>query len=666
MINYSKLNDNQLEAVQHIKGSSLIIAGAGSGKTTVITYRIAYLLEKVASPEEILAITFTNKATKEMLVRVNKLMPEKNLKKLKIMTFHGFCLGVLKNHIEKLSFSKNFSIFHPSDQKALIKEIINLIDSETTLTPEFFIQRISFAKNNFISPIDYKLVLQTDDIVKKVYQEYQNRLFIMNTVDLDDLLFHTYDLWQKFPSITENYQKKFRYVLVDEFQDTNYIQSLIVLKIVEKHQNICVVGDDDQSIYHWRGADVENILNFQEKFSDCKLIKLEENYRSTNNILATANHLISNNHNRYEKNLWSQKGDGEKVKILHCYDVNEEIDLVLSLISAKKISYSGKDIAILFRSNHQSRLLEQRLLHYNIPYTLVGGLSFYDRKEIRDTIAYLTLLFNSNNDSAFLRSLSTPTRGVGTVAIGKLRNYATLNKLSLFECLNTGKLDFFSSKAKKNVKQFIEIVNKYKKEYIQAKKSLANICYDYLADIGYLDSFSFLYKNPDEAEIRYENVRELLDGIKQYEEENNDLEQSLLESFIGQINLGDSFYQKNNSIDDDNKVILSTIHSIKGLEYSLVFIIGMEEGTFPSLKSINNQELDEERRLFYVAVTRAKEELILSFSHRKLFHGKYREFLPSCFLKELPLKYTKNLNKKTALPYLSRQAGAKLLDQYFN
>ncbi len=617
MINKLKLNKEQLMAVEHMDGPCLVLAGAGSGKTRVLTERIVNLIENGVSPTNILAITFTNKAANEMRERVRLRIGDLS-SKIFIGTFHSFGLRVLRENFEALGYSRNINILDRDDMNSIIKKQIKELGFENEKYDyRYVVDKISSAKNDEISPYEFhKLFLSEYDYgIDKIYEKYKSILKKNNSVDFDDLLTLPLELFNKNKDILNRYQEHYKYILVDEYQDTNKIQYKLCKILADKYKNIFVVGDIDQSIFSWRKADYENILLFERDYKDTKTIFLEENYRSTNNILKVANSVIKNNTMRKEKNLWSSKGDGEKVTYIRCSDENEESSKVVSIIKDyldKDYNYS--DFAILYRTNAQSRKLEEEFLKENIPYKVFGSYFFYGRREIKDLISYLNLIYNKNDDISLERIINVPKRGIGSKTIDKLRNEAFLQDKSILDTIDSGKeLEF------KNV--ILSLIEDSK------NMSLTELVESILVKTGMRKSLEESKSLDDE--IRLENLEEFK-SITSSSEENGIYD---LGDFLENISLVSDIGQYNTN---DDAVTLMTLHSSKGLEFRVVFIVGMEEGIFPHIRSLGDiKELEEERRLCYVGITRAEEKLYLVNAKRRMIFGKTTENLPSRFINEI-------------------------------
>ena len=634
------LNDKQSEACCHVDGPLLILAGAGSGKTRVITHRIAYLIDEMSvNPYNILAITFTNKAAKEMRERVDNIVGY-GAESVWVSTFHSMCVRILRKHITCIGGTRDFTIYDTEGQKAVIKEVLKYLNLDAKLYPErAMLAAISKAKEQYMTPDDYEKEHATsfrDQQIASVYREYQKRLKSNNALDFDDLIFQTIFLFETNPDVLAEYQERFRYIMVDEYQDTNYTQFVLVKMLAAKYRNLCVVGDDDQSIYKFRGADITNILNFEEIYPDAKVIKLEQNYRSTGNILNAANGVIANNGGRKDKRLWTEQEDGDKVSFTRYGTEHEEASGIASEI--KKLNLEGvslNDIAILYRTNAQSRVLEEKLIYENIPYTVYGSQSFYGRKEIRDMISYLKLLVNPSDDEAVRRIINVPKRGIGATSVDKIMNFALDNEFDFYDAL----LDIDEvpglSRAADKIKGFTGLIEHFK-DMLGDNAFISEVYDAILNETGYADGLNA--EGTDEAKARLENLEELKNKIVKYEEE---AENPNLTELLGDIALvADVDEETEDNISD--KVTLMTLHSAKGLEFPYVFIGGMEERLFPSGMSIDSDDPDaveEERRLCYVGITRAMKKLYLSAAAQRMIHGNTNLCENSRFIKEIPSHY---------------------------
>ena len=610
------LNEMQIKAVKHKDGPLLIIAGAGSGKTKVLTTRIAYLINNYnISPDNILAITFTNKAAKEMKERIYNLTHNN---RVLATTFHSFGLKILRENYDKLGFKSDISIMDSDDSLTLIKKILKDLNIDSKLFSPYMIRsKISNNKNEFIMPEEFSRFSfsKDDDVVLKVYTKYQEMLFKNNSVDFDDLLILPIKLFLSNKNILEYYQDKYKYILIDEYQDTNRAQYLLTKMIASKYQNLCVVGDSDQSIYGFRGANYRNILNFEKDYKNVVTITLEQNYRSTKNILDAANGVIKNNNERKVKNLWSTKGDGEKIT---CHIAEDEVDEAnYCIYEIKKLLDNGvdlKDIAILYRTNAQSRVFENEFLKQNIPFRIVGSFYFYQRKEIKDLLAYLKLIHNTSDDVSLLRVINEPKRGIGIKAIQDLQERANSLNVSLFDAISEGKaLEF---------KKIIEYLT------VNSESMSLTDFIDLVLDKTGMRAFLKESKTL-EADIRLENLEEFKSVTKTFEEERGIVS---LEEFLMEVSLVSDIEEYK---DDPNRVTLMTVHSVKGLEFPYVFIVGLEEEMFPHRNSCSDGELEEERRLMYVAITRAEKKLYLCSAKRRTIYGEERICVLSRFVNEI-------------------------------
>ena len=641
MIDYlEELNSSQLAAVKNIEGPMMVIAGPGSGKTRVLTYRIAHLIKTGIDAFNILALTFTNKAAKEMRNRIETIINNSEARNLWMGTFHSVFSRILRIEADKINYSPNFTIYDTSDSRNLIKSIIKEMNLDKDYyKPSIIHNRISNLKNNFITPDGYENspeLIQTDKIAKrdafsKIYYKYNQRCFKAGAMDFDDLLLNTYHLINEFPDILYKYQNKFQYILVDEYQDTNHIQYLIIKKLAALNENICVVGDDAQSIYSFRGADIQNILNFQSDYPDYLTFKLEQNYRSTSNIVCLANSLINHNKKQINKEIWTNNHKGEKTIICKTIDDNEEGRIVSNTISEiqRKEKTLWVDYAVLYRTNAQSRSLEEALRRKNIPYKIYGGLSFYSRKEIKDVLAYCRLCINPDDEEAIKRIINYPARGIGNTTMQKLIITADNLNLSIWDILiNIEKYDLkINNGTKQRLEDFTQLINSFiiTKDKYDAYELVEKI----IKNSGiYHDLFS---DKSIEGINRFENVQELLNGIKDF---CKNTKENKLDSFMQDVALLTN--EDNEKENDKNKVTLMTIHAAKGSEFPYVFVIGMEENLFPSIMTIDSKDgLEEERRLFYVAITRAEKRLFLSYALNRFRWGKYIDCEPSRFLDEL-------------------------------
>ena len=643
------LNEPQRQAVENTKGPVMVIAGAGSGKTRVLTYRIAYLLSKGVDPFNILSLTFTNKAAREMKERIAHLVGASKAKSLWMGTFHSIFAKILRIESEKMGFPSNFTIYDTDDSKRLLRTIVKEQQlDDKVYNANYVLHRISNAKNNLISAMDYNedAEIQTYDIQNRkpkiglIYSLYQQRLRKAAAMDFDDLLFNTNILLRDFPEVLYKYQLKFNYILVDEYQDTNFSQYLIVKKLAANNENICVVGDDAQSIYAFRGANIQNILNFKKDYPDNKIFKLEQNYRSTQNIVNAANSVIANNKDQIKKVVWTQNDAGEKIRIMKATSESEEGALVANYIFETKMNrqLTNKDFAILYRTNAQSRALEEALRKINIPYRIYGGTSFYQRKEIKDMLAYFRLIINPSDEDAFMRIVNFPARGIGKTSLEKLMVIANDNQKSLMEV--AANPDTFQLSVNAGVKKRLQ-------EFVTMIRSFSAQVYQYNAfEMGKkIASSAGVFKHYHEDESpegmnRKENIEELLNALKDFSEMPADVEGEdqikTLDVFMQDISLMTDADTQKEDPNDTDRVTLMTIHAAKGLEFPFIFLVGVEENLFPSQLSLNTRsELEEERRLFYVAVTRAMQQLTISYAETRFRFGQFTICEPSRFIDEL-------------------------------
>jgi len=632
VLNLDNLNPEQLKAVKHMDSPVLVFAGAGSGKTRVLTHKIAYLIESVGlPPEHVLAVTFTNKAAQEMKERVHSIVSVDS-SKINIGTFHSICAAILRKNIHHLGYENNFTIYDQKDAMSVVKGVILDMGLDIKrFDPKYFYYMISNSKNQLISPqnMDKMAGSYIDEKLADIYKGYQNALKESNALDFDDLLILPLELFKANQDILTYYQKKFQYVLIDEYQDTNKPQFEFVKCIASKHQDICVVGDDDQSIYGWRGADVSNILDFSSSFPDPFVIKLEQNYRSTKSILDVANSVITNNVTRAEKSLWTNNEKGHKVSYLNLYNEKLEATKIVDTIQDRcKKDFSLNDAVILYRTNYQSRQIEDFLRRRSIPYNIIGGVKFYERKEIKDVLAYLRLISNLKDQVSLLRVINFPARGIGKTSINKILKLKLDENQGAFQILDSvEKLDI-GKKQKESIKAFSNLIKNLND--LSDSQNVYEVALRLVSDID-LKKHYCVNEIPEDVD-RWENVQELLNSIQEYCE-NSD--QKDLRSFLEEVSLLTDIDQWNNN---DEAITLMTVHSSKGLEFPLVFIAGMEEGLFPHANSINDENgIEEERRLFYVAVTRAMEELFLfSADSRMKFGSGDVPSIRSRFIDEIP------------------------------
>ena len=637
---YDTLNNEQREAVFCTEGPLLMLAGAGSGKTRSLTHRIAYLIEeKGVAPWNILAITFTNKAAQEMRERVDALVGYGS-EDIWISTFHATCSRILRRHIDLLGYDRNFTIYDASDQKSLMKEVLKEMKIDTKQFPERSVMsEISSAKNEYKSPLDYRNEYGSNfrnQRIADIYEHYQKRLKENNALDFDDLLVKMVDLFQTNPDVLEHYQDRFQYIMVDEYQDTNTVQFLLVSLLAKKYRNLCVVGDDDQSIYKFRGANIYNILNFEKVFPDAQVIRLEQNYRSTQNILNAANGVIANNKGRKEKKLWTENQKGELVHFKQYDTEYDEADGVVSRINflaMRGVQY--KDMAILYRTNAQSRIFEEKLKQKNIPYAIVRGISFYDRKEIKDLMSYLKVVDSGMDDLSVKRIINVPKRGIGQTTINRLQEFAILNQMSFLDAVFNADEIPEVTRALAKLHKFADMIEEFR-EY--ASEHEISELLEHILDVKQYRA-ELEAEGTDEYISRLEDIEELFNDIAYYEEEeeNPNLRDFLAEKDMYTLNAG-----IDNLEDENNKVLLMTLHNAKGLEFNNVFLGGMEEGVFPgfgAMMSGDESEIEEERRLCYVGITRAKERLFLSAAKRRMLRGQTQYNRRSRFIDEIPGQY---------------------------
>ena len=639
------LNEQQREAVLHLKGPLMIIAGAGSGKTKVLTSRIAHLMHSGVDSFNILALTFTNKAAKEMKERVEKALGSTEARNLYIGTFHSVFARILRGEAAKLGYPQSFTIYDTDDSRSVLKAVINELDlDDKHYKPNIVHNRISSAKNALVGPEAYAVnsMIQTEDArskrpaIAQIYAAYVARCFKNGAMDFDDLLFKMHELLRDFPEVLHKYQHKFKYLLIDEYQDTNPVQYQIAKLLAAVHENICVVGDDAQSIYSFRGATIENILQFEKDYDDVKLVKLEQNYRSSKSIIEVANHVIKNNQGQIAKNLWTDNDEGEKIRQVRTMTDNDEGKFVADAIQENKLRnhFYNNDFAILYRTNAQSRSFEESLRRQGIAYKIYGGLSFYQRKEVKDYIAYLRIIANTQDEEGLKRIINYPVRGIGKTTVEKCLVLASEHNITFFEVLEKAKSLGFKAGTLNAIEEFVTMI-----KYFQNQLSKHN-AYDVAVQVGkHTNIVKELFNDKStEGLARYENVQELLNSIKEWTESpsNEDGEQGDkgLGAYLQEITL---ITDADNDKSDADTVKLMTVHAAKGLEFACVFVVGLEETLFPSGMSINTrEELEEERRLFYVAVTRAKKHLWLSHANSRYRFGQLVQNDPSRFLEEMP------------------------------
>ena len=624
-----ELNPMQQEAVRCTEGPCLVIAGAGSGKTKVLTYKIAYLLEeKNVKPWNVLAITFTNKAANEMKQRVEAMVGNA-IDDIWLGTFHSMCVRILRKFIDRIGYTTSFVIFDTSDQKTLIKNCLKELNIDSKMYPEKgVLNEISNAKNDMITPEKYEAMFAKDfrkSIISKIYNLYQKRLHENNALDFDDIINLTIKLLKENEDVLDYYQEKFKYILVDEYQDTNKSQFMFISLLADKYKNITAVGDNDQGIYSFRGADIQNILNFEKDFKGTKIIKLEQNYRCTGNILKAANSVIKHNENKYDKKLWTENDEGT-LPVIYCGDDEYgEGNFIIQQINVlrREEYYKYQDFAILYRMNSQSRAIEDVLRREDIPYKIVGGLKFYERKEIKDIISYLRLIANQDDNLALVRIINEPKRGIGKTSLDKINDLAIENQTSMYEIIKNA--DKHIPRIYENSRELVNMVEELKDKDISVPDLIKTV----LERSGYVKALET--ENTVEAESRIENLEEFLTVANEFDDEEAD---KSLNNFLQNISLSSDTDELE---DENNQVTLMTLHSAKGLEYKVVFLIGMEEGIFPGHQSMENpEEIEEERRLFYVGITRAKEKLFMTFAKRRTIFGSTSYNPPSRFVGEIP------------------------------
>ena len=659
-----KLNPAQREAVENTEGAVLILAGAGSGKTRVLTTRIGHLMEnKGVKAENILAITFTNKAANEMRERVEETLEGTDTKEMWITTFHSCCVRILRKSINKIGYNRSFVIYDSADQVTLVKDCLRELNlSDKAFDPKVILSAISNAKDKLYSPKKF-IQLNEGDITKtkigEIYALYQDRLKRNSALDFDDLIMKTVELFKEHPEVLDFYRNKFRYIMVDEYQDTSKAQYELIKLLAKQHQNICVVGDDDQSIYGWRGADIRNILEFERDYDNVRIVKLEQNYRSTQVILDAANHVISNNIERKRKKLWSEQKEGQLIKIQLAENEIEEGDFISNTISYMR-RYEGrdyKDFAVLYRANAQARSIEDSLNRNGIPYNIYGGIKFYERKEIKDIIAYLRVLQNPQDDISLKRIINVPRRGIGLRTIEKIEDRASLKEESLYSVLiDIEDNSDISRKARASISEFVDLMSTLRS--FTDVYSVSQVIEKVLDVTGYIDELE--KEKNGEGEDRIENLKEFISVALEFESSNED---KSLESFLTNVALS---AEPSNEEEEEDRVSLMTIHSSKGLEFPVVFLAGMEEKIFPiarAISSMNDSEIEEERRLCYVGITRAKEELFLTLTRKRTLYGRTNPSIASRFIEELPEECIERLNKEQKELTYSK-ANYNMLDKY--
>ena len=653
------LNDMQELAVYHTDGPLLILAGAGSGKTRVLTHRVAYLIkEKGVEPYQIMAITFTNKAADEMRERIDKLVGF-GADQVWVSTFHSACVKILRRFADQVGYKNDFTIYDADDQKKVMRDIIKMMNLDTKLFKEKgVVAKISDFKNKLMTVSDVRDIATHDfkeRTISQIYEEYQRILKKSNAMDFDDLIMKTVELFQKHPEVLEMYQERLRYIMVDEYQDTNMAQFKFVQLLASKYQNICVVGDDDQSIYKFRGADIGNILSFENHFENARVVKLEQNYRSTKNILDAANAVIKNNEGRKDKTLWCDEDRGDKIEVYQAEDGFAEAEMVADTIKEEvdngRADYN--DYAILYRTNAQSRALEEKLMMKNIPYKIIGGQNFYQRREIKDILAYLRIIANPTDDLSVERVINVPKRGIGQTTVDKVKAYAREHDINLYEAfLKAGDVPGISAGTASKIKGFTDMIEELGnmlgpsselpvegEELPSSPYSIKDVVDKLIELTGYVAEL--VAEETDEADGRIENIDELVSKVAEYEE---NAEQPNLGEFLEEVSLVSDI----DTLDENSSyVVMMTVHSAKGLEYPHIFLCGMEDGLFPSYMTImseDEEELEEERRLAYVAITRAMKKLTVSYAKRRMIRGETQYNMISRFVKEIPTKIVNSKN----------------------
>ena len=659
MSKYDSLNSMQQDAVYHTEGPLLILAGAGSGKTRVLTHRIAYLIEeKGINPWNILAITFTNKAAQEMRERVDKIVGHGS-ESIWVSTFHSTCVRILRRYIDRLGFDNHFTIYDTDDQKTVLKDVCKRMNLDSkTFKENTLMKAISSAKDELISPEEFRLNASADgdwrtQVIARVYEGYQKQLRLSNALDFDDLIVKTVELFQSCPDVLNSYQERFKYIMIDEYQDTNTAQFKFVSLLASKYKNLCVVGDDDQSIYKFRGANIGNILGFEEVFPEAKVVKLEQNYRSTQSILNAANEVIQNNKGRKEKSLWTENEEGQLIQFRQFQNGFEEAEYIAGDISSKVRNgmYDYKDTAILYRTNAQSRLFEEKFLMANIPYKIVGGVNFYARKEIKDLLAYLKTIDNGRDDVAVRRIINVPKRGIGLTSISKVQEYADEMECSFYEALKDEELKGILGRSFSKLKPFVELIQRMRSQvqYLTVAELLKKV----LEETGYVDELRA--EDTEESKARIENIDELISKAVSYDETT----QGTLSGFLEEVAL---IADIDTVEAGDNRVLLMTLHSAKGLEFPNVYLAGMEDGVFPSYMTIISDdplEIEEERRLCYVGITRAMKELTMTAAQQRMIRGETQYNKVSRFVREIPRELVELGNKSAERKVVSLSSGMR-------
>ena len=629
-----RLNPRQREAVMHTEGPLLVLAGAGSGKTRVITMRTAYLINSGVSPSSILAVTFTNKAAREMRGRVRNMVQSGSGLPV-ISTFHSICLRILRKEIDHLGYRKDFTIYDTSEQVSLLRNIMSDIKFyDKSFKPESILERISWTKNEYTQQDNHGFDESVEEASELIYPRYLEALKSMNVLDFDDLLLLALKLFRKHPDVLEKYRERFQYIMVDEYQDTNRVQYGFIKLLAGNKNNLCVVGDDDQSIYGWRGADISNILDFEKDFPGTLTVRLEQNYRSFDHILKAANGVIKNNISRMEKSLWTLRGDGPKVNIFKAEDTGDEAEWIVDRISMikdqKNIPY--EDFAVIYRANTFSRPFEEALRSKQIPYSVVGGTSYFERREIRDVVAWLKIIANPSDDLSLLRAITAPRRGLGPSAITSFSDFTQSKSINILDAFGrANEIEGLSKRAMASAETFYALIHRYR-DKLSKGKNMATAVKELLEEIHFRDYINHLYKGPEAAYRRMENLDGLVDSIDHYESKERS---PSLQGFLESMALTDMLEEKEEK--QGQGVTLISFHSSKGLEFPVVFIAGTEEELIPHKKSVDTLSgVEEERRLFYVGITRAMKELFITYTEKRRRYGKEKPSVPSRFIKEIP------------------------------
>ncbi|HDH02392.1 MAG TPA: ATP-dependent DNA helicase Rep, partial [Nitrospirae bacterium] len=653
----SRLNPRQKEAVMHTDGPLLILAGAGSGKTRVITMRTAYLIHTGVRAGSVLAVTFTNKAAREMKQRVKSMVSGRNATPV-ISTFHSLCLRILRREIEHIGYRKDFTIYNTSEQVSLLRSILSDIKFyDKSFKAESFLERISRIKNDFAPPDAAVSGDPIEEALAMIYPRYLEALKSMNVLDFDDLLLLTLRLFREHPDVLERYRERFRYLMVDEYQDTNRVQYDFIKLLAGERRNLCVVGDDDQSIYGWRGADISNILNFEKDFPGTVTVRLEQNYRSVGHILKAANGVIGNNSRRMEKSLWTDRGDGPRVNIFKAIDTEDEADWIVNKISMIMCDKDmpAENIAVIYRANIFSRPFEEALRRQRIPYSVVGGTSYFERKEIKDLTAWLKIIANPTDDQSLLRAASAPKRGIGQAALVLLLDHARDGSTGLLEAFGKAAgIEGLSQKAATSAESIFELISRYRDIFMKGRE-MGNTLKALIDEIDYRDYIIKLYKTPETAFRKIENLNGLVDSITHYE---SGEDSPSLHGFLETMALTDLIKEKQEK--GGRGVTLISFHSSKGLEFPVVFIAGTEEDILPHRKSAD-KGIEEERRLFYVGITRAMDELYITYTAQRLKYGKKTRSVPSRFLEEIPEEVVSQIDRFEELDPEEEKAYVKKL-----